>query len=347
MRLPHIRHVIAGVIVASVGVVGTSLLAAPVLTEQSRAGTSYVARLPDNEPLTSVIYDTIAGSLFFKRTADRLVDGLQTDDERIDALVQWTHENVRPQFAAPDRIVQDNAYRIVQRGFGFCDQDAHVFATLAHYAGYDVQLRFLVWPDGVSHHTVAEVKVGDRWIEADPWIGAVIRDGGGRAMTVDDLVRDPAVLGRFGYDVLGVELKPDYFVNGIVFRTYPYEGLGELASTVVSKIRRTPNLIPASVPAVGAPGSAPAGSPATKALIPDDPTFQDQVRLYATARADQLDGDFSLAAETYAQLDRQQLDREMAESVGFFLGLALLRAGQPEEAIDAWTRELAAHLMSE
>jgi len=226
MRLPHIRHVIAGVIVASVGVVGTSLLAAPVLTEQSRAGTSYVARLPDNEPLTSVIYDTIAGSLFFKRTADRLVDGLQTDDERIDALVQWTHENVRPQFAAPDRIVQDNAYRIVQRGFGFCDQDAHVFATLAHYAGYDVQLRFLVWPDGVSHHTVAEVKVGDRWIEADPWIGAVIRDGGGRAMTVDDLVRDPAVLGRFGYDVLGVELKPDYFVNGIVFRTYPYEGPG-------------------------------------------------------------------------------------------------------------------------
>jgi len=37
----------------------------------------------------------------------------------------------------------------------------------------------------------------------------------------------------------------------------------------------------------------------------------------------------------------------MAESVGFFLGLALLRAGQPEEAIDAWTRELAAHPMSE
>jgi hypothetical protein len=61
---------------------------------------------------------------------------------------------------------------------GSCDQAAHVFATLAHFAGYDAHLLFLRAPDGTSPHTVAEVRADDRWVLVDPWLGTLFLDRG-------------------------------------------------------------------------------------------------------------------------------------------------------------------------
>ena len=88
--------------------------------------------------------------------------------------MEWTYENVRPPYAAPPRIVSDNSYRIVRRGFGYCDQAAHVFATLAAYAGYQSRMWFLRRADGVSPHSIAQVRLDNRWITViDPFMGAI------------------------------------------------------------------------------------------------------------------------------------------------------------------------------
>src|SRR5688572_14352141 len=91
---------------------------------------SYSSVLASHESVIVDAYETVSALGLFRSTAARLTEGKATDREKLEALTEWTNEMVRPQYAAPARIVTDNFYDIVRRGFGYCDQDAHVVATL-------------------------------------------------------------------------------------------------------------------------------------------------------------------------------------------------------------------------
>lgn len=45
----------------------------------------------------------------------------------------------------------------------FCDQSAILMATIVGELGYDTRLVDLVGDDGLSHHTILEVKQNERW----------------------------------------------------------------------------------------------------------------------------------------------------------------------------------------
>src|SRR5688572_7586026 len=45
----------------------------------------------------------------------------------------------------------------------FCDQSAILMATIVGELGYDTRLVDLVGDDGISHHTILEVKQNERW----------------------------------------------------------------------------------------------------------------------------------------------------------------------------------------
>ena len=49
----------------------------------------------------------------------------------------------------------------------FCDQSAILMATIVRELGYDTRLVDFVGGDGVSHHTILEVKQGDGWKSYD------------------------------------------------------------------------------------------------------------------------------------------------------------------------------------
>ena len=54
-------------------------------------------------------------------------------------------------------------YMLTQRKYLFCDEGAILLATIVHKLGYDTRLVDLVGDDGVSHHTILEVRQGGSW----------------------------------------------------------------------------------------------------------------------------------------------------------------------------------------
>jgi hypothetical protein len=318
-----------------------------VLGEASAVTTSYSAVIEPPESLMVDAYELLSGVLFFRRTAERLVAAKATHRERLEALMGWAHENVRPTYAAPTRVVADNFMDIVRRGYGSCDQTAHVFATLAHYAGYDVHLLFLRAPDGVSPHTVAEVRIDGRWVLVDPFLPTLFLDRDGHLASVADLGTTAAIPEAYAvYAVSGPRVDEGLFRRATPFETFPYQSFSSFLSKVGSKIAfRVWNHI-AAKPVDDIPdpnsqtGTAP--PPAGVADVPEAPELRAEVLQMDAARRTHLEGRHDEAISGYRTLLTQRVPSDMAESVRFFLGLAVLRTGAAGQAIVAFDAALAA-----
>lgn len=315
------------------------------LTRASASNISYTSRIAGQESVLVYSYEMASGIGFFQETAARLVRGKRTDSERVEALMLWAHENVRPWYGGPPRIVMDNSYSIVRRGFGYCNDSAHVFATLAHYAGYDVRLRFLLRADGFSPHTLAEVHVDGRWILVDPFYGIVWRDASGTLLTVDDVPAQPNLLEQFGYLTYG-PLEPADFTRGVEFRSFPYQNLDVAVEKVRTKVMR--NSIASTIvsPSSPAPSVVPPAAQATTPVV-DAEALRLQMITYDHARRAHLDGRFDEAAKVYRKVLAGPLDPEIAEAVRFHLGLALLRGAHPNDAIVTFIEALIQHPQTE
>ena len=314
-------------------VAATGVYAWKTVGERSALSTSYSTVVAHRPSLAVDAYELLSGALFFRRTAERLVAAKSTDRERLTALMEWVHENVRPQYAAPARIVPDNFIDIARRGYGYCDQSAHVFATLAHFAGYDVHLLFLRAADGVSPHTVAEVRVDDRWVLVDPWLGFLFLDRAGRLAGTADL-GTAAALPR-GYALIGADIDEGHFQRGTRFETFPYLSLSGLVLKVWRRV--------AGVPTVDTPTAPPTGPPPTTPVVTaasDPVTLRAEILEMDEARRAHLDGRYDQAIAGYRTLLVRPVPLDMAESVRFFLGLALLRAGSARQAILAFDSAL-------
>ncbi len=309
-----------------------ALAASHRLPASSAASISYTSGVPNRESMLLDVYETASGIRLFRAIADRAVAGKSRDLARLSALMEWTYENVRPEYAAPERFVADNSYRIVRRGFGYCDQAAHVFATLATYAGYRARIFFLQTADGASPHSVAQVRLAGRWIIVDPWLG-VIPQRDGVPMTVKDLGIDPGALDRLGYRDLSV----GDFQRGIPFETFPYEDVKGVSVRIWRKLvangsrgglliaRRTP--LPAFVD--------------SEEDEPEPPI--DQRESLDEARRAHLEGRYGDAVALYRSLLAAEPQAEIAESAAFFLGMALLDDDDAPGAVEAFSAALERH----
>jgi tetratricopeptide (TPR) repeat protein len=306
------------------------------LGEASAVTTSYSAAVEPRESLAVDAYELLSGVLFFRSTAERLVVGKATHRERLEALMEWAHENVRPQYAAPERIVADNFLDIVRRGYGYCDQTAHVFAALAHFAGYDAHLLFLRAPDGVSPHTVAEVRVDAHWVLVDPWLGTLFLDRGGELAAIADLGTRASL--PQGYALLGSRIDEGHFRRATPFETFPYESFSAFLAKVWSRVASKPV---ADIPdSTGRMGKAATPAHPGVANVPDATELRAEVLQMDGARRAHLEGRYDQAIAGYRKLLAQRLPSDMAESVRFFLGLALLRLGSADQAIVAFDSAL-------
>jgi hypothetical protein len=54
-------------------------------------------------------------------------------------------------------------YMLTQRKYLYCDESAILMATIVHELGYETRLVDLVGDDGVSRHTILEVRQGGSW----------------------------------------------------------------------------------------------------------------------------------------------------------------------------------------
>lgn len=332
-RLGVPRRLALGVLLAGTAAGGV-WLGIDRVTAASALTVSYSSRLQSHESLIVDSYETVSALGVFRSIAARLTAGKTNDHEKLEALADWTNETVRPQYAAPSRIVADNVYDIVRRGFGYCDQDAHVFATLARLAGYDSRLLFLRRADGVSPHSVAQVDVGGRWVVVDAWLGVVWADEAGVLLTVEDVLARPSLYKRWPYERLW-SLHLDDFARGTAFRTFPYQSLMEFIDKVATKVRGQPFAPPPS--SVGLAPLMPAGSGGDDIVNPIDPAG---ILTYDRARRLHLEGRYRDAVAAYQEALRNGVDADISAAARFFIGLALLRAGDLDAAIAAFARVL-------
>ena len=278
-----------------------------------------------------------------------MISGVDGDAARLKALVEWTHENVRPQYASPHRLVTDDAFSVLRRGFGYCDQNAHVFATLATLAGYPARMLFVYDASGNSPHTVAQVRVENRWVVADPWLGVLPVDPTGAPMTVEDMAERPDLFSaQLDYSGL-LQIGIAEFQRGQPFWTFPYGSLRSMSGSIASTVPRMPVTTPLTVAALqwrADSGSANAAAPAAALSGPPPAATRSNgggwpdALTYDRARRAHLRGDYADALVGYRSIPLDDLEPELADAIRFFTGLALFRLGQLSDAIHEFSHAI-------
>ncbi|NCV82976.1 MAG: hypothetical protein EBW28_07090 [Actinobacteria bacterium] len=199
-----VKKILLG-IAASIGVVGLlgAFLIFKVLpdTNVESIGYQYAVREDiSNLPAiaTPAGYTSLNPQSFFsgkskvKKLAQSVVEGQTTELGKAEALIDWVQLHVRPQTSAPTTVITDDYVNIIKRGWGYCDQMAHVFATMATYVGLEAQQLQLYRNDGVSPHTLAMVKIDGKWRIASTWRGVIPKNSKGDPYTKTGFVQIPA-----------------------------------------------------------------------------------------------------------------------------------------------------------
>src|SRR5713101_1137847 len=104
-----------------------------VIVESSALNAAYTSYRAPRFFFVLDVYENLEGMRSYRHIARSLVRGKNSDLEKITALNTWAHNHVRSIYTkAPEGIIDDNFYNILRRGHGYCDQIAHVFATLGY-----------------------------------------------------------------------------------------------------------------------------------------------------------------------------------------------------------------------
>jgi hypothetical protein len=136
--------------------------------------------------------DFISRDLQTRRLLSDIIDGSHTDAESLRRIFAWTIRNMRPMpMGFP--VIDDHVWSIIVRRYGTDDQRTEVFAMLASYAccpAASAQLR----PDTTKELVVAVTLLDGQPRVFDVVNGLMFRNRAGQFATVDDLVRDPALV---------------------------------------------------------------------------------------------------------------------------------------------------------
>ena len=127
-------------------------------------------------------------------------------------------------------VIDDDALNIYRRGFGYCDQGAHVYTTIMHYLGFKAKLLMLINDEGISSHTVAIVYVDGKPMIVDTAYKFIFADNNKNPIGIDELKKSE-VFNEYlkavknTDDLLKIEyaeIKPSWFKDGVYYETFPY-----------------------------------------------------------------------------------------------------------------------------
>ncbi len=238
---------LVAMVVAGSTVSGVTLLNNRV-AEESRNLAGYA-----QQPLTSPrvwwveAYDYVQGLAWAHRIVHAVAPASLPPDVRVKRLAIWAFDHFLSK-GIPLPLQEDHFFNTARRGYGTCDQLAHVLATLYWSAGYPARLLMLRDAQGVSPHTVAQVLVNHRWVLVDPSFKVIFQDRQGRLLTVEDLSQFPNVLEAYRAKTGFHQVTLADFQRGTVFTTPPYTSCGNLVAKIVGGFQRS--LRPSGAPHV-------------------------------------------------------------------------------------------------
>jgi hypothetical protein len=150
--------------------------------------------------------------------SDAIVPDSEPAEQQVQAILDWMRRG-------PPRLVASDPSALSARNpettlnyqqlLSVCGTATNAFLNLARSNGLSARRLLLLNTDGKAKHVVAEVLINGRWVIADPAYRILLRDGGGRLLTREEL-RDPAVFAE------ATSVVPNYP------REYTYEEVGHV-----------------------------------------------------------------------------------------------------------------------
>ena len=171
----------------------------------------------------------LEGRHIAKKIALEITKNDRTDLEKARSIVRWTFLHIRSQSTGPDTVIQDDSLGIMRRGWGYCDQQAHVYATLATYAGIPSRQLQLFREGYGSPHTVAESFINGKWVIISTWRGFIPTNHENQPVTKEEIAKGKLMRYFEG-------LYPSDFLNAKPFYAFPYISNSQLMNRVWNRI---------------------------------------------------------------------------------------------------------------
>jgi len=113
--------------------------------------------------IIAILFFVVSGYLlsdafFFKRLVYQ--NHITSPEEAFTFVIRNTGV---PDLRSPPPLEYSPRLMLTKQKDLFCDQSAILMATILGELGYDTRLVDLVGDDGISHHTILEVKQNERW----------------------------------------------------------------------------------------------------------------------------------------------------------------------------------------
>ena len=156
----------------------------------------------------------------YKYLVKQVTGHLNTHEEKIFRLFQWTHETIRPQ---PKNlpIMDSHPWDVYIRGYGVSDNFHDLFSTLCNYSGVDAFFDRLMFEDSRKYVDITFVRVERGWVAFDPFNGAYFKSRNGSWATIEEINKGDWTLVRITKSVIKesyykpfMKLVPDTIVMG-------------------------------------------------------------------------------------------------------------------------------------
>lgn len=192
-------------LILGVCILGTASLVAVLNIEvSSRQGINYVVRTV-KMPLYIKIMEFLDRDYHYKKITNEIVKDCYTVQEKVLALFEWTHENIK-EVPEDFPIVDDHVWHIIIRGYGARDQLSDVFTTLCNYANIDAFFSPIYTKDRADLMPLSFVKINNHWRAFVPHNGVYFKNKAGELASVAE-IKTGAV---WFIESLGQRLDVDY-----------------------------------------------------------------------------------------------------------------------------------------
>lgn len=267
-----------------------------------------------------------SGKNRIQKLAQTVVAGETSELGKANALIYWVQLHVRPQTSAPTTVITDDYVNVIKRGWGYCDQMAHVFATMATYVGLDAAQLQLFRNDGVSPHTLALVMIEGKWRLASTWRGIIPLNYKGEPYTVSGFIK--RLEKGDAYEFASTGITAEEFKNSRKFSTFPYVSNVVFVKKIFSRVKQKITSPSISSNSTNSPKREPSLRLQAKVKIP----HADLVS-YDKARDAHIDLRFSLAEHMYEKVINATNSDVLRDEAKFQEAMAYFDADQNSEAL--------------
>lgn len=139
----------------------------------------------------------LARNYEYQRMVKEITRGCHTEEEKVLAIFNWTHENIKP--VPPGMpVVDDHILNIIIRGYGSVDQSQDVFTTLCCYAGIPAMWEQAYAKGRTVWYPVSLVRIGGKWRVFDSYYNKYFRNKNGEIASIEDIVTDRSIIAKSG-----------------------------------------------------------------------------------------------------------------------------------------------------